>query len=117
MRSCAISFSGTDRYAVKVELYKLNFYGQGAFFKPNVDTPRGKKMFGSLVLVFPTPHEGGALLARHRGTEWTFDSAAELSAAPPSSIGYAAFLSDVEHEVAPVLSGHRITLTYNLYYL
>jgi hypothetical protein len=73
-------------------------------------------MFGSLVLVFPTPHEGGALLARHRGTEWMFDSAAELSAAPPSSIGYAAFFSDVEHEVAPVLSGHRITLTYNLYF-
>jgi hypothetical protein len=36
--------------------------------------------------------------------------------APPSSIGYVAFFSDVEHEVAPVLSGHRITLTYNLYF-
>jgi hypothetical protein len=73
-------------------------------------------MFGSLVLVFPTPHEGGALLVRHRRKEWTFDSAAELSTAPPSSIGYAAFFSDVEHEVAPVLSGHRITLTYNLHF-
>jgi hypothetical protein len=27
-----------------------------------------------------------------------------------------AFSSDVEHEVAPVTSGHRITLTYNLYF-
>ena len=26
-----------------------------------------------------------------------------------------AFFSDIEHEVAPVTSGHRITLTYNLY--
>jgi hypothetical protein len=73
-------------------------------------------MFGSLVLVFPTPHEGGALLVRHHGQEWSFDSAAELSTAPPSSIGYAAFFSDVEHEVAPVVSGHRITLTYNLHF-
>jgi len=73
-------------------------------------------MFGSLVLVFPTPHEGGALLIRHRGQEWSFDSAAELSTAPPSSIGYVAFFSDVEHEVAPVVSGHRITLTYNLHF-
>jgi hypothetical protein len=77
-------------------------------------------MFGSLVLVFPTPHEGGALLIRHRGQEWSFDSAAELSTAPPSSIGYIAFFSDVEHEVAPVVSGHRITLsvtlTYNLHF-
>jgi hypothetical protein len=73
-------------------------------------------MFGSLVLVFPTPHEGGALLIRHRGQEWSFDSATELSTAPPSSIGYVAFFSDVEHEIAPVVSGHRITLTYNLHF-
>ncbi|KAI0294541.1 hypothetical protein BC826DRAFT_1185681 [Russula brevipes] len=94
--------SGTDSLRkLKVELYKLNFCGQAAFFKPHFDTPRSEKIFGSLVLVFPTPHEGGALLHL---------------AAPPSSIGYAAFFSDVEHEVAPVLSGHRITLAYNLYF-
>ena len=73
-------------------------------------------MFGSLVVVFPTPHEGGVLLTRHRGREWAFDSAADLSAAPPSSIGYAVFFSDIEHEVTPVVSGHRVTLTYNLYF-
>jgi hypothetical protein len=28
---------------------------------------------------------------------------------------WAAFYSDCEHEVFPVQSGHRITLTYNLY--
>jgi hypothetical protein len=27
-----------------------------------------------------------------------------------------AFFSDIEHEVAPVISGHRVTLTYNLYF-
>jgi 2-oxoglutarate-Fe(II)-dependent oxygenase superfamily protein len=90
--------------------------GQGSFFKPHVDTPRSEKMFGSLVVVFPTPHEGGALLIRHQGQEWTFDSASTLSTAPPSSVGYIAFFSDVEHEVTPVVSGHRVTLTYNLYF-
>jgi hypothetical protein len=73
-------------------------------------------MFGSLVVVFPTPHEGGALVFRHRGEEWTFDSSAVLSAAEPASIAYAAFFSDVEHEVLPVTSGHRVTLTYNIYF-
>ena len=73
-------------------------------------------MFGSLVVVFPTPHEGGALHLRHRGQEWTFDSATALSTARPSSVGYIAFFSDVEHEVTPVVSGHRVTLTYNLYF-
>ena len=118
---------------IKIELYKLNVYGthlvsihlhltlhsytdKGSFFKPHVDTPRGKNMFGSLVIVFPTPHEGGALHLRHRGQEWIFDSGQELAAKDKPSIGYVAFFSDIEHEVAPVTSGHRVTLTYNLYF-
>ena len=121
---------------IKTELYKLNVYsthifhiylwlilryrpGKGSFFKPHVDTPRGDKMFGSLVVVFPSPHEGGALLLRHHGEEWTFDSGEALASAAAKnepSIGYVAFFSDIEHEVTPVTSGHRITLTYNLYF-
>ena len=93
--------------------------GKGSFFKPHVDTPRSEKMFASLVIVFPTPHEGGALLLRRPGHEWIFDSGQALAAnrdkAQPS-IGYVAFFSDIEHEVAPVTSGHRITLTYILYF-
>ena len=73
-------------------------------------------MFGSLVVVFPTPHEGGSLFLRHHGHEWTFDSAQALAAVDQPMIGYVAFFGDVEHEVAPVTSGHRITLTYNLYF-
>jgi hypothetical protein len=73
-------------------------------------------MFGSLVVVFPTPHEGGALFLRHHGHEWIFDSGQELAAIDQPTIGYVAFFSDTEHEVAPVTSGHRITLTYNLYF-
>ena len=73
-------------------------------------------MFGSLVVVFPTPHEGGALLLRHHGQEWIFDSAQALAGIGQPTIGYMAFFGDVEHEVAPVTSGHRITLTYNLYF-
>jgi hypothetical protein len=73
-------------------------------------------MFGSLVVVLPTPHEGGALSLRHHGHEWIFDSAQALAAVNRPTIGYVAFFGDVEHEVAPVTSGHRITLTYNLYF-
>lgn len=73
-------------------------------------------MFGSLVLAFPTPHEGGELVLRPAGgTEYTFDSGSALVPGKPR-VGYAAFFSDVEHEVLPVTEGHRITLTYNLYY-
>jgi hypothetical protein len=118
---------------IKAELYKLNIYGKcltllhphlvlcccpgkGSFLIPHVDTPRSEKMFGSLVVVFPIPHEDGALFLRHHGHEWIFDSAQALAAVDQPTIGYVAFFSDVEHEVAPVASGHRITLTYNLYF-
>ncbi|XP_055353958.1 uncharacterized protein LOC129599674 [Paramacrobiotus metropolitanus] len=101
---------------VEAELYKLNVYGKDGFFKPHKDTPRGVNMFASLVVVFPTPHEGGALVLRSGDKEWTFDSAKELAALRSPSIAYMAFYSDVEHEILPVQSGHRVTLTYNLYF-
>lgn len=73
-------------------------------------------MFGSLVIVFPTPHEGGALILRHGGHDWTFDSGKELAGQEKPSVGYIAFYGDVEHEVTPVQSGHRVTVTYNLFF-
>jgi hypothetical protein len=73
-------------------------------------------MFGSLVVVFPTPHKGGALILRRNDEEWTFDFAKELSSAPQPSVSYIAFYSDVEHEVMPLSSGYRVTLTYNLHF-
>ncbi|KAA1472276.1 hypothetical protein DENSPDRAFT_171272 [Dentipellis sp. KUC8613] len=103
---------------IKVELYKLNVYSEGSFFKAHQDTPRSESMFGSLVLVFPTSHKGGALVLREDEQEWTFDSALALShsADDTPSVGYVSFFSDVEHEVLRVESGHRVTITFNLYY-
>ena len=90
--------------------------GEGAFFKPHKDTPRRQDMFGSLVVVMPTAHQGGQLVLRHQGKEWTFDAAKLLSGEASNTLAYIAFFSDVEHEVLPVTSGHRVTLTYNLFY-
>lgn len=72
-------------------------------------------MIGSLVLVYPTKHEGGSLVLRHGDEEWTFDSGKALLGLQQPSIAYVAFFSDVEHEVTPVQVGYRVTLTYNLY--
>ncbi|KAJ7016550.1 hypothetical protein C8F04DRAFT_1406883 [Mycena alexandri] len=83
---------------LRAELYKLNVYGPGSFFK---DTPRGETMIGSLVVVFPTAHTGGALTLEHGGTTWTFDSVAELAATEGPGLAYK--------------SGYRVTLTYNLF--
>ncbi|KIJ63416.1 hypothetical protein HYDPIDRAFT_92692 [Hydnomerulius pinastri MD-312] len=108
-----------DKRDIRLEMYKLNIYGKDSFFKPHKDTPRGEKMFGSLVIVFPTSHEGGEFVLRHEGREWTIDFAEMLSQPSESSdprFGYVSFFSDIEHEVLLVKSGHRVTLTYNLYF-
>lgn len=73
-------------------------------------------MIASLVVVLPTPHEGGSLVLRHEGKEFTYNSGKEVGGETTSSkVGYVAFFSDTDHEVEKVVSGHRITLTYNLY--
>lgn len=75
-------------------------------------------MFASLVLIFPTLHAGGVLGIQHDGGHWAFDAAAVLADASRSSprVAYVAVYSDVEHEVTQITSGHRVTITYNLYY-
>ncbi|RPD63027.1 hypothetical protein L227DRAFT_561772 [Lentinus tigrinus ALCF2SS1-6] len=111
--------SNDEKKPIRAELYKLNVYGKDSFFKPHKDTPRGDTMFGSLVLVLPSAHEGGSLVLRHDNREYAFDATQHLSFLPHATprIAYVAFFSDVEHEVKPVASGHRITITYNLHFV
>ncbi|KAJ7650774.1 hypothetical protein FB45DRAFT_732613, partial [Roridomyces roridus] len=110
--------NGDNSKFLRVEMYKLNhfFSGPGSFFKAHQDTPRGEDMIGSLVLVFPTAHQGGALTLEHDGQNWAFDSAADIAAATQTpTLAYVAFYSDVAHAVQTVHTGYRVTLTYNLY--
>ncbi len=97
--------------SIRAELYKLNVYSTGGHFKAHVDTPRSPEMFGSLVVSLPSQFTGGALVTRHQGHTITFDWSSS-----PTTTQWAAFYSDVEHEVLPVTSGHRFTFTYNLYH-
>ncbi|PYH31272.1 2OG-Fe(II) oxygenase [Aspergillus neoniger CBS 115656] len=97
---------------LKAELYKLNVYsGPSGLFRKHVDTPRSEHQIGSLVVCLPCEFEGGNLTVQHHGQETNFDWSRQSS----SSIQWAAFYSDCEHEIKTIKSGHRITLTYNLY--
>jgi hypothetical protein len=89
--------------------------GEGSFFKAHRDTPRGEKMFASLVIFYPTFHQGGTLRIRKDENEWSFDSETLAEREAPH-IGYVALYSDVEHQVDLVKSGYRVSVTYNLYY-
>ncbi|KAF8553672.1 hypothetical protein OG21DRAFT_1413916 [Imleria badia] len=107
----------TDQ-AVELELSRLNVYGKpkGGFFKAHQDTPSGDDMFGSLVVIFPAPHEGGQLSLRLGDQHWIADFTEQFAAATEPSVCFIAFFSDVEHQVLPITSGHRVTLTYNLHF-
>ena len=100
---------------LKAELYKLNIYARGGFFKAHVDTPRSERMFGSLVVCLPTQFTGGELIVRHHKEEIKYDWSS-IASDTSSILHWAAFFSDVEHEVLPVSEGYRVTLTYNLSY-
>ncbi|KAF7291179.1 C2H2-type domain-containing protein [Mycena indigotica] len=110
----------TPERVLRAEMYKLNVYGPGSFFKAHKDTPRGEDMVGSLVIILPTLHKGGALVLEHGEGRWTFDSSNRLDQHRESypetpAVAYIAFFSDVVHIVEPVVSGFRVTLTYNLF--
>ncbi|TFK65053.1 hypothetical protein BDN72DRAFT_801586, partial [Pluteus cervinus] len=116
VRECLLD--GVDQgRKIRVEMDGLNVYDQGSFSNPHKNTLRSADMFGSVIVVFPTPHQGGDLVLRcDAGEEWTFDSSQLLSNQTTPKAAIIAFYSDVEHEVSLVESGHRVTLTYNLYY-
>ena len=101
---------------VRAELYKMNIYtAPNGRFKAHVDTPRGSNMFGSLVVCLPSQFSGGALVTRHKSQEITYDWSSPCDN-PIQKVQWAAFYSDVEHEILTVTEGHRVTLTYNLYH-
>ncbi|MCJ1419100.1 hypothetical protein MMC32_005452 [Xylographa parallela] len=105
-------YISTDQSSLSTELYKLNIYSAPfGKFKAHVDTPRGPNQFGSLVVCLPYTHQGGQLQVRHSGEQISYD----WSNDDASTISWAAFYSDCEHEVFEVISGYRVTLTYNLY--
>ena len=96
---------------ISAQPYKLLVYPQGGHFKAHRDTEKLDAMFGTLIIALPSSHEGGLLFVRHDGRE------IEINFSDPGhrhDFQYAAFFADCEHEVAPVRSGYRVCLVYNL---
>ena len=87
------------------------YSGPSGKFQTHVDIPHGAEQFGSLVISLPYLHVGGQLRVAHKGKETIIDWGQKEA----DKIQWAAFYSDCEHEVLEVKSGHRVTLTYNLY--
>jgi predicted 2-oxoglutarate/Fe(II)-dependent dioxygenase YbiX len=106
----AIEQNLTRGYKVKLRPYKVNIYKEGGFFKGHVDTPR-EGMVGTLVLFGAHEHTGGELVVYHNNTSRTFKAVPNPG---KDELSWAAFFSDCVHEVLPVKSGKRVSLTFDI---
>lgn len=64
-------------------------------FKPHKDTEKAQRMFGTLAVLLPCAHTGGALVLSFNGKREVYTSAADAEWASP----YFAWFADVLHEV------------------
>jgi hypothetical protein len=92
---------------LRVEPHAMLVYGKGQFFLPHQDSEKHDAMVGTLVMSLPSAHTGGELVIDHAGEARTYRASRE-------DLTFVAFYSDCRHEVTPVRSGYRVTLTFNL---
>ncbi|KAF8521841.1 hypothetical protein JB92DRAFT_2889717 [Gautieria morchelliformis] len=113
----ALTSPRTSSSGLVADLYKLNAYGVGGFFKPHRDTPKSARHIGTLVVALPIPFEGGELRISHQGKQVLFEwgTTCSTSVRDRVALPWAFLFSDVEHEVLPVKSGTRVTLAYDIF--
>ena len=92
---------------LRAELHAMLIYGKGQFFLPHQDSEKDDAMVGTLVVSLPSAHAGGELIVEHSGESVTYRTSKQ-------DLSFVAFYADCRHEVKPVTSGYRVTLTFNL---
>ncbi|MEV4470050.1 2OG-Fe(II) oxygenase [Nonomuraea sp. NPDC049504] len=89
------------------ELHSVLLYETGQFFVPHQDSEKDDAMVATLVVSLPSAHTGGELVVEHQGQSKKYRGL-------KTAVSLVAFYSDCRHQVLPVKSGNRVTLTYNL---
>ena len=96
-----------DGARLSAQLHSLLLYGKGQFFLPHQDSEKHEQMVATLVIMLPSIHSGGELVIDDAGTQRTY-------AGSRDDLVLVAFYADRRHEVLPVRSGYRISMTFNL---
>lgn len=92
---------------LRAELHSMLIYGKGQFFLPHQDSEKRDDMIATMVIVLPSAHTGGELIVDDGGHPATYRGSRD-------DLTLVAFYADRRHEVRPVRSGYRVTLTFNL---
>ncbi|KAJ6599163.1 hypothetical protein DFH09DRAFT_27215 [Mycena vulgaris] len=95
---------------VRCEPYKLLLYETGSHFLPHQDTEKTKGMFATVIVVLPSPFQGGAAHLSHGDLSTIVDS----SPCSLSNVSVLAWYTDVLHEIKPITGGHRLAVAFNL---
>jgi hypothetical protein len=108
----------TDSKHVQLRLSKVNIYGPGDFFGKHVDTPR-QGVWGTVVVVaardmFGASSDGGLVLYSDVGSGSGAPQTTLREPVTRDAPVFMAFYSDVVHEVQPVSSGFRVSITYDV---
>lgn len=101
----ALGLSPSHR--LTADFHSMLVYEPGQFFIAHQDSEKDDAMIATLVVMLPSAYSGGALVVHHGGEATAYRGS-------KSAISLVAFYPDCLHEVRPVTSGHRITLTFNL---
>lgn len=119
--------AGVAGRSVRAVPQKLNIYGPGDHFKRHVDTPVGDRpaMLGTALVALNSHFKGGKLVVDAPGAPGQRTAVAPPGSSLSTSLVWApsdswgtpmvTFFGDCPHEVTPVTSGHRITLSFALY--
>ncbi len=99
----------SDEGELTAELHNLVIYEPGQFFTSHQDSEKSENMIGTMVVLLPSPFEGGSLIVEQHGNKKTFLGPKELN-----NLNIVAFYADCQHEVKKVTSGFRVALTFNL---
>jgi hypothetical protein len=92
---------------VDIDLHSMLVYEKGQFFVAHQDSEKDDAMIGTLVVTLPSACTGGVLVVGQGE-----DCLAYTGSRTAHTL--VAFYADRRHEVLPVKSGYRITVTYNL---
>ncbi|KAF8144870.1 hypothetical protein K438DRAFT_1992335 [Mycena galopus ATCC 62051] len=103
---------GQPGKSLKVERQNLYAYPPGSFVNAyDKIVPRNDEIVGSLVVILPIMHQGGERTFEAGEQTWKFES---TSAIDRAAISYFAVHNDTIHSVAPIHTGHCISITYDL---
>src|SRR5258708_33188816 len=70
---------------------------------------------GTLVVALPSDFEGGKFILRKSGGEMTFDWSTSGRKDHPCDLHWVFFYADIEHEVLPVKTGYRLTVSCHIF--